>query len=347
MRLHQRLQLGSYADGEKRFAQKYTKAPPSGGALYQRRTNEGHCMERKCSQTFRRKYFVRTVHALFCVLLTLPSVRAEAQRSLPDDNLGYPVLVTLADGSSGSGFFLNAGPAVYLITARHVLFNPKSPTSSAEDQKDPWALTSNQAVIRSYSRDPADLDPNVMTIDLSLLVKEGLIKHGTDKNKDVAVVHIADVASVGQPALPVKGVQMVHIAKQGILGVALDTIKKFDDTLVGNDILVFGYPSSLGLRNSPQIDYERPLLRKGIIAGKNLAARSLIIDCAVYPGNSGGPVVEIDHVGFQTHFTVVVVVVEYIPFAQVTGSNTIALQVLSNSGYSVVLPMDDVIELLK
>jgi S1-C subfamily serine protease len=218
--------------------------------------------------------------------------------------------VTLGDGSSGSGFFLNTQSAIYLITARHVLFNPKAQTNPAEQQSDPWELVNNQAVIRSYSRDPTDPTANIMTIDLSLLEKQGMIKHGRDKNKDVVAVRIAEIPTVGQLAMPIKGVQTIQLAKYGVLGVALENVKKFDETLVGNDIFVFGYPSSLGLRNSPQIDYERPLLRKGIIAGKNVAARSLIIDCAVYPGNSGGPVVELDREGFQTHFTVVGVVVE-------------------------------------
>ena len=200
-------------------------------------------------------------------------------------------------------------------------------------------------MIRAYSRDPADSMPNIMTIDLSQLEKQGLVKHG-EKGKDVATVRIGEVDTAAHAKF-VAGVMAIQIAKQGILGVGLENVKKFDQTLVGNDIFVFGYPSSLGLRNSPQIDYERPLLRKGIIAGKNSIARSLIIDCAVYPGNSGGPVVEIDREGFKTHFTIIGVVVEYIPFAQVTGNNTIALQVLPNSGYSVVLPMDDVLELIQ
>ncbi len=304
-------------------------------------------MQTKHSRVVNRHHLARVAAAILCTLLAPTSLRAQSQRALPDDDLGYPVLITLADGSSGSGFFLNTASTIYLVTARHVLFNLKPPTNAPEQQSDSWELKSGQAVIRAYSRDPADPTPNIMTVDLSLLDKQGLVKHGKEKTKDVATIRIAEVGIATHVAQPVKGVQAIQLAKQGITGVSLENVKKFDQTLVGNDIFVFGYPSSLGLRDSPQLDYERPLLRKGIIAGKNSIARSLIIDCAVYPGNSGGPVVEIDREGFQTHFTVIGVVVEYIPFAQVTGNNTIALQVLSNSGYSVVLPMEDVLELIQ
>ena len=46
-------------------------------------------------------------------------------RAIPDDNLCYPVVIDLADGQYGSGFFANSGVALYLVTAKHVLFDAK------------------------------------------------------------------------------------------------------------------------------------------------------------------------------------------------------------------------------
>jgi hypothetical protein len=98
-------------------------------------------------------------------------------------------------------------------------------------------------------------------------------------------------------------------AASGIVGVPQDLIKRFDDVLVSNRVLIFGYPSSIGLRHGgppgqratmdtikdlAQLDYARPLLRSGIVAGKNQARRTLVIDCPSYWGNSGGPVLEIE-----------------------------------------------------
>src|ERR1700691_2639842 len=72
-------------------------------------------------------------------------------RAIPDDNLAYPVLVTLGDNSSGSGFFLNDGNAVYLVTARHVLYRNKPPQKVAPNQ-DPLELRSGTAIVVSYSK---------------------------------------------------------------------------------------------------------------------------------------------------------------------------------------------------
>lgn len=59
--------------------------------------------------------------AIFIVCIATNSF---AQRAIPDDNLAYPVLISLGNGTSGSGFYLNSSDAVYLVTAKHVLFEP-------------------------------------------------------------------------------------------------------------------------------------------------------------------------------------------------------------------------------
>ena len=136
-----------------------------------------------------------------------------------------------------------------------------------------------------------------------------------------------------------------------ILGANPDMIKKFPDVLIGNEIILFGFPTSLGIQDYPQIDYRRPLLRKGIVAGKNEENKTLILDCATHFGNSGGPVIEVEHNSVtETRFSIIGMVVEYIP---VQASDTygakkkVRISRTENSGYSVVLPMDVILEMIK
>jgi len=144
-------------------------------------------------------------------------------------------------------------------------------------------------------------------------------------------------------ALP--GVTVQNIARMGLLGVALDTIKTFDQVLVGNEVMLFGYPVFLALQPLQQLDPTRPLLRKGIVAGINPEKKSIILDCPVYFGNSGGPALENDTNGFVVNFKIIGVVNQHVPFIQTGGSQTFAMQFASNSGYSIVTPMDFVLEL--
>jgi len=59
-------------------------------------------------------------------------------------------------------------------------------------------------------------------------------------------------------------------------------------------------------------------------------------------GNSGGPAVELEPDGFNIRLTIISVVVQFVPFPE--GNSDVA--VLLNSGYSVVEPMDAVLELV-
>jgi hypothetical protein len=138
-------------------------------------------------------------------------------------------------------------------------------------------------------------------------------------------------------------------APSGILGVARNAVKKYADVLVANEVLVFGYPTSLGIEGSPQLDPLRPLLRRGIVAGLNPNKKSIIIDCPSYPGNSGGPVVEADRETFKATFNVIGVVSEFVPFAEKSVNYPIQYQSvsISNSGYTIVTPMDYVLDLVK
>ena len=99
----------------------------------------------------------------------------------------------------------------------------------------------------------------------------------------------------------------------------------------------------------PQINIEIPLLRKGIISGFNRKQKTIIIDCPVHPGNSGGPVVMVTHIeNGTTLFSIIGIMTQWIPYEQVwTNSKTGQKKSeFTNSGYSVVVPIDRILEIL-
>jgi hypothetical protein len=305
---------------------------------------------------------------LLVLSLVMCTSSAFAQRAIPDDNLAYPVLINLTDCTSnttsiqGTGFFLNAPSATYLVTARHVLFNEA--VRLAPNQ--PRPLQCKRAELLSYPKDPKEKQLNRFSVDLETLNQAGRVKaHPTH---DVAVVQVAIVITANPapaPTVPaatpnaadgsqlrrietVPGVAINHSAPSGILGVGLDTLEKFDQVLTPNDIYVLGYPESIGLQQAPQIDYSAPLLRKGVVAGTNSANKTIVLDCMTFHGNSGGPVLEVIHQGLQNRFIVIGVVSQYVPIAETwinTTQSYFNMQ-LYNSGYSIAEPMDPVLELV-
>lgn len=264
-------------------------------------------------------------------------MRRVSLRAIPDDNLAYPVLVTNETGETGSGFYLNTALESFFVTARHVLF-----------KKDSDELLSHKITLLSYSKDPSITTNNIFVLDTDVLKQGAQI--AAHPSGDVAIVRVGFSEPGQQETQPVAGVSIQAMSNLGIVGVnAADSVKRFDEVLVANEVIVFGYPTSLGLKNIPQIDYQRPLLRKGIVAGTNRDMKTLILDCPVYPGNSGGPVLELEHVPSGLNLRVVGVVSQFVPVTQkwlntTYGSTNVSL---GNSGYSVAVAMDFVIELLE
>lgn len=250
-------------------------------------------------------------------------------RRIPDDNLAYAALLR-AGSSTGTGFFLNCPSVTYLVTARHVVIDPKSGTFHAPI----LSVTAQTA--------PKAALPNDFTLDLNVLANSKRLR--SDAARDVAVLELACGAN-GSLGF-VDGVQSVRPMTVPNVGVAHQSCLKLSDVLVGNDVYVFGYPISLGLPNIPQIDYSRPLLRAGVIAGTNDALQTIILDCPVYSGNSGGPALQVNQDGAQTTYRVFGVVTQFVPTtAQVLGTATPGAA-LVNSGYSVVSAIDSVLALV-
>jgi hypothetical protein len=250
-------------------------------------------------------------------------------RAIPDDNLAYPVRVYL-QGSEGSGFFLVTDSFLFFVTAKHVLYDPKTNTAYH-----------NNITLESYTADSSEPLTNVIAVDLAAAA--GNVKpHPT---ADVVVIKIGKVDEARFHGGA--GVTLKQKPPQGVVAAsASQTTKKFDEVQISNDVYVFGYPNSIGLQQIPQVDQKRPLIRKGIVAGLNRSLRTIILDCEVYPGNSGGLVLEVENNGFQRQFKVIGLVSQFVPFDNSRFGGIAANPTVLNSGYSVVIPIDFALELM-
>ena len=256
--------------------------------------------------------------------------------AVPKNNLSYPVLISGGEGGRGSGFYLNTENGTYLVTACHVLFRRRLELFQG--------LTTLTSLASDFS------SKVVFELDCAKLLADGsLRKHD---RADVAVCKLGTVADAGGGKRTMTAHSSVKVkvappAGAEILGLPVSITRNFDDATISNDVYLFGYPTSLG--HNAQLDKAMPLLRKGIIAGKTDDSR-LIVDCPVYFGNSGGLVVEsfMGALG-ATYFYGVGIAVEMIPFVEELWSRQFNTQTgvrYENSGYSIVEPMDRILELL-
>jgi hypothetical protein len=288
----------------------------------------------------RYEYSCRTVLiALALVVLAgQMSPAAGAGHAIPDDSLSYTVQVSFAGKPRASGFYLRTAQAVYFVTAWHVLYDETT-----------GKLRFTEATLLSYARDPKDPGRNRLRLDLASLEKAGEIKANSER--DVAAVRIATIEGVG-PVAPItmgKAVTTLERAASGLLAISVSSVHRFAEVLVGNDVYIFGYPESIGVSGIPQIDYERPLLRKGIVAGLNPKSRAIILDCPVYGGNSGGPVLQVEELDpVHRQFRLIGIVRQFVPYEEnwLNLSQNYVNVTRSNSGYSVAEPVDSLLELV-
>lgn len=259
-------------------------------------------------------------------------------RSIPDDNLAYPVMIIMNTSSTGSGFLLNTKSELYFVTAKHVLFD------------DSGNLRGITSTLICQTKDINDNSTTNFAINFAVLQANGnVLSHAA---KDVAAIKLANNIALPDGGYSLNLITGVTIALQGnsqLVSVsAQNTVKKIDDVLISNNVFIYGYPSSLGLKESPQFDYFKPLLRKGIIANIHKPFGTIILDCPVYYGNSGGPVVEVSLEGLQYKHNVIGVVSQFIPYSEnwKNLSNGLIHPEISNSGYSVAVAMDYVFEMV-
>jgi len=261
---------------------------------------------------------------------------ARAQAYLPEDNLAYPVQVLVPDGG-GTGFFVRRDRELFLVTARHVIFDVLT-----------GRLHAPELTLRALSKDVHESAVTVIRVNAAQLEDARQIR--TDEPRDVAVVRLASLRTDGLNTTP--GVVVTEKSKGAIVVAPFEYLTRYADVDVSSQIFMFGYPS-VGVAGSSQIDRTRPLVRGGIVAGLNAALKTIIIDAPVNHGNSGGPVVQLSRanrlriIGIATQFVPVPEdVLPLKPEAPAPGPAPGTMLALGNSGYGVVASADAIIELI-
>lgn len=255
-------------------------------------------------------------------------------KNIPENNLAYPILIKNENGGSWSGFFLIANQKQYLVTARHVLFDEN------------WVTRWSSIELICQTEQLGDTKKRFI-IDLNRIKMLG---HPTS---DVGIIEIWKVINEPQSdKFSIQfydGVSLVEGAEFASVTVMATATKPLKDVLISNDVFVYGYPSSLWLKASPQFDYDKPLLRKGIVANIYEKNGTIILDCPIYYGNSWGPVVEVEQDWGIISHKVIGVVIQFVPFEEkwINPVNGLVNVERSNSWYSVAVSMDKVFELIK
>jgi hypothetical protein len=271
-------------------------------------------------------------------LLSFSCSKGLGQFALVDPSVRSNAVLAQFTNSSGSGFYIRDSTDVYFATARHVVLNPNTNIPYGD------SLT-----LISYREDVENDDKIVLKVSIKSALSSGNLKF--DPATDILIIKIATLHFINSSGFASVN-YMPFCFRSGtssrINSWSIENILKFESIEAGREIYIIGYPQSLGLQG--KFDLDRPLYRRGIIAGKDKKFHRIIGDAAVYFGNSGGMVLELyyDKNGAPS-MQLIGLVSEYIPF----NDRLFDLQGnlrnvdLKNSGYSVIVPADEIIDMVK
>ena len=268
--------------------------------------------------------------SFFFGALIIISFSIKAQPSqLPD--LGSYAILAQAGGFSGSGFYMfdSSYASFYFITAAHVLANPQTKV-----------FYSDSLYLVSYRENSQKDRKDRLRISLSNAYRRGKLL--IDHTLDVAVLKLANVVS----NLIDYDSSVTKISQYGTRLISFPTvaIKSLSDIITLREIYTVGYPKSLSLASN--FDYDRPLVRKGIVSGIDLQKRKIIGDLPVYQGNSGGVVFEFSFL--EPSPKIIGVVSQFVPFQERWKNEAYNYYNTNvyNSGYAVIVPIDEVMRFI-
>lgn len=248
------------------------------------------------------------------------------------------VLVEAKNLGSGTGIYLEDSINTYFITAAHVIFNLQN------------GMPTCDSVFLITYREKSDSDnPDTLVLNLCDALKNGFAQ--VDFKNDIAIVKLArnkkiDSLYAGMIYYP----HAIRIGKSTkINSWSIYNTKNIDSIHIGNDAFIFGYPKSLSLQFN--FDFNRPLLRKGVIAGRDLKKNRIILDCPSYQGNSGGPAFCVSPTMqfLQYQMSLIGIVSQFIPFEEHWYNDKysgVRNTQITNSGYTVLIPIQYALNLI-
>jgi hypothetical protein len=242
------------------------------------------------------------------------------------------VLIKIGPGL-GSGILVFDSTKLSLVTAKHVIFDPNQNFTK---------LNSNQLTIQFYLKDFRKNNANFINVDLNTIISNDLLL--SDSLIDICVIKLASIDTSGK-VYYYKGISSPNdsIDFTPYL-LEEDRIIKKNDLYLGEDVFIVGFPNSIGLQQSPQFDYDRPLLKRGSIASLSDNFNTFIIDCSAYQGNSGGHVF-LERKSFDKYsLRLIGIVTQFIPVINPTMSKKDLT--IQYSSYAVVVPIEYALKLL-
>jgi hypothetical protein len=250
---------------------------------------------------------------------------------LTPDNIKGTLRISTANGNLGSGFYLwYEDKYMFLITAKHVLYDKIKGEFRAN-----YVTIHSSIVRKNEAGDSYGIDLKKLNFDLVCCSKH-----------DIAIILIA--FREGGRFHPIDYCEGLKI-EGNCFSVFIDKYSlKIEELRVAEEVIVAGFPTSINLYEQLGFDFNTPLVRKGIVSGFNFKNDYIIIDCELNYGNSGGPVTTINRPDSEKRVSLIGIASSFVYLTEsyVNTRNYLRHDYAVNTGYSIVIPMFYVTDLI-
>lgn len=275
--------------------------------------------------------------SLVCYSNVFSQAISERIGQIREGNIQPCVFVEISNGG-GSGILVNNESSIYLITAKHVIFNILD--------NDLLKIKSDRASIKFFTKDFVNEQERLINIDLARLLNSEYIR--IHPQEDICVIKLANHSNREIKYLPGVTRKYDKVIYNPFPIHEPGRISGKSDLFLGDDLITVGFPISLGLSSKPQFDYNRPLLKKCSVSSLSDVFPTLVMDCSAYGGNSGGAVFLERTDANKFSISLIGIVIERIPFINRTkdsgGSTNTFID--ETSSYSVVVPIKYALDLI-
>ena len=279
------------------------------------------------------------------LVLLASGLTSWCEQVLPDSLRSLPVHISLpltnGNYGIGTGIYLLDSNKVFLITAKHVFY---------DFTKLGMPLISSSANFYALPKDKEEKGRDILNVDLRVAEELHILrKHRT---RDIAVLYIGSVYTNQTNFSIWMDHQWVTKPPESLTNTSVSATRQScllsTNAFDAAEVLMMGYPVEL-LKSSREVDFDAPLVRRGIISQINSGTGKFIIDSGVYGGNSGGPLLVIEHPALgTTFFRVAGIITQFVPAeTRVFPDFGYTNSVLVFSGYSVAEPIDGALELME
>jgi len=177
-------------------------------------------------------------------------------------------LLTISDTIRGTGFLVSDGNKVYLVTAKHLIKATENAANNTE-------IINDLITIKTNTGNKVSNDISLMNLSENKVSLQPFVF--SSNKEDIGIISFQKASH---------RTILTYMKQEGCVPIPIQSINTADEDNTGDKVSTMGFPAL------PGPGQDDPVVSNGTITSYVKTSASFNVDLNVYPGNTGGPVIE-------------------------------------------------------